>query len=317
MRVIFGYQEPIVQMGMSILMQMSVSEKTEIAHAENVKEKGFAVAAKKQGALMLPVIRPSSLSSFMDCGRRAATKLFWREIHGAGFTLRSLPAGIGAATGTATHAGMGYMLREKMLTGFLGNETEQDQRALESLSEQVAPGCTYDATSPNINTAQAQVLRQTRAYREFIAATIEPVTIEQRYEAECGNLLLSGQIDILESNGVISDLKTGTAQRSNVLQYSAYSLLLQTHGITITGAREDFIRRVAIKNPQPEPIRTQIDIGHGEHVVMATIQRLTRDYEAFIKTGDPLSFAANPMSVLCGEKWCPAFNSSFCMEHRP
>src|SRR3990167_1255568 len=129
MRVIFGYQEPIVQMGMSILMQMSVSEKTEIAHAENVKEKGFAVAAKKQGALMLPVIRPSSLSSFMDCGRRAATKLFWREIHGAGFTLRSLPAGIGAATGTATHAGMGGNLPGEKLYRFFAPPVTPAPRA--------------------------------------------------------------------------------------------------------------------------------------------------------------------------------------------
>ena len=252
----------------------------------------------------------------MDCGRRAATKLFWREIHDAGFTLRSLSAGIGAATGTATHAGMGFMLREKMLTGELGNETEQDQRALASLSEQVAPGCTYDTTSPNLNTAQAQVLRQVRSYRQHVAPKLEPVAVEQRYEAETGEMMLSGQIDALETDGIISDLKTGTVQRSNMLQYSAYSLLLRAHGFTITGAREDFIRRVAIDTPQPEPTRTLIDIGHGEHVVMATIQRIARDYEAFIKTGNPLSFAANPMSVLCGEKWCPAFNSSFCLEHR-
>lgn len=256
-----------------------------------------------------PTLRPSSLSSYMDCSRRAATKLFWREIHDAGFTLRSLSAGIGAATGTATHAGMGYMLREKMLTGELGNETEQDQRALASLSEQTAPGVTYDTTSPNMNTAQAQVLRQVRSYRQFVAPGLEPIAVEQRYEAETGGVILSGQPDVA-SDGV-HDLKTGKL-RANHPQYGCYSLLLRTHGIEVQRIIEDFVPRVAISKPQPEPQQIVYDVTICENLAVSLLGKLERDYREFMETGNPNSFLANPSSMLCSDKYCGAHGTDFC-----
>jgi hypothetical protein len=31
--------------------------------------------------------------------------------------------------------------------------------------------------------------------------------------------------------------------------------------------------------------------------------------------GDPWAFAANPSSMLCSAKFCPAYGSDFCTEH--
>lgn len=245
----------------------------------------------------------------MDCGRRAATKLFWREIHDAGFTLRSLSAGIGAATGTATHAGMGYMLREKMFTGELGNETEQDQRVLESLSEQVAPGCTYDTTSPNLNTAQAQVLRQVRSYRQHVAPKLEPVAVEHRFEAETGGIILSGQPDVATDG--VHDLKTGKL-RANHPQYGSYSLLLRSHGIEVKSIIEDFVPRVAIQKPQPEPQQIVYDVALCENIAVSLIGKLERDYREFLETGNPNAFVANPSSMLCSDRYCGAWGTNFC-----
>jgi len=245
----------------------------------------------------------------MDCGRRAATKLFWREIHDAGFTLRPLNAGIGAATGTATHVAMAFMLREKMLTGELGNETEQDQRALASLSETIAPGVTYDSTSPNLDTAQKQVLRQSKSYRLFIAPKLNPIAVEQRYEAQTSGMMLSGQPDVAADG--VHDLKTGKL-RPNHPQYGAYSLLLRTHGIETPRIVEDFVPRVSIQKPQPDPQEIIYDVAQCENVAMSLIRKLERDYKEFLETGDPNTFLANPASMLCSEKYCQAWGTNFC-----
>lgn len=260
--------------------------------------------------MTLPVIRPSSLSSFMDCGRRAATKLFWREIADAGFTLRQLSAGIGAATGTATHAAAAYSLKEKMLSGELGNETESEHRALESLKAETANGVTFDATSPNINTAEKQVLRQAKTYRIHVAAKLEPVAVEQRYEAETNGFLISGQVDVA-SNG-LRDLKTGNKPRANFAQYGLYAQLLRTHGIEVPTIVEDFVQRVAIAKPQPEPIEIAYDVALCETTAMALIRRIEKDYQEFLATGNPDAWLANPSSVLCSEKYCSAWGSDFC-----
>jgi len=259
--------------------------------------------------MTLPVIRPSSLSSYIDCGRRAATKLFWREIADAGFVLRQLSAGIGAATGTATYAAMAFMLKEKMLTGDLGNETEPDQRAMESLKEQIAPGVTFDTTSPDLNTAQRQVLRQAKSYRLYIAPKLNPVAVEQRYEAETNGMMLSGQPDVAADG--VHDLKTGKL-RANHPQYGCYSLLLRTHGIETPRIIEDFVPRISINKPQPEPQQIVYDVAQCETVAMSLIKKLERDYREFLETSDPNAFMANPSSMLCSEKYCPAHSTSFC-----
>lgn len=256
------------------------------------------------------IIRPSSLSSYMDCGRRAATKLFWREIADAGFVLRPLPASIGAATGTGTHTGMAYMLREKMLSGDLGNATECEHRALESLSEQIAPGVVYDSTSPDLNTAQKQVIRQVKSYRLYIAPKLNPIAVEQRYEAQVSDdMTLSGQVDIAE-NGV-RDLKTGKL-RPNHPQYGSYSLLLRTHGIEVPRIVEDFVPRVSLKQEQPEPQEIVYDVAQCENVAMSLIRKLERDYREFLESGDPNAFLANPSSMLCSPKYCSAHGTTFC-----
>lgn len=260
--------------------------------------------------MTLPVIRPSSLPGYADCARRGATKLFHKEITDAGFMLRQLSPGIGAATGTATHAAAAFTLQEKMLSGNLGNETEAEHRALESLKAETANGVTYDATSPDLNTAEKQVLRQAKAHRLYVAPKLEPVAVEQRYEAETNGFLLSGQIDVAAQG--LRDLKTGNKPRANFSQYGSYSLLLRTNNIEVPTITEDFIQRVTISKPQPQPVEILYDVALCETTTMAIIGKIEKDYREFMQTGNPDAFMANPSSVLCSEKYCGAFNTKFC-----
>jgi hypothetical protein len=53
-------------------------------------------------------------------------------------------------------------------------------------------------------------------------------------------------------------------------------------------------------------------VAQCENVAMSLIRKLERDYKEFLETGDPNTFLANPASMLCSEKYCPAWGTGFC-----
>src|SRR5260370_152870 len=121
------------------------------------------------------IVRASSTSSYPDCPRRGAARMFENEIKSMGYELRRLPPHIGAVTGTATHVAVYWALSEKITTGELGNQTEAESRAMESLRAGTAEGVMWDGVTTTMNTAQRQVVRQSRIYRQHVAATLSPL----------------------------------------------------------------------------------------------------------------------------------------------
>lgn len=262
------------------------------------------------------IVRASSLSGYPDCPRRAACKSWPHLIEAQGYTLNRLPAGIGAAVGTATHAGASYTLVEKMERGGLGNATEAEQRALQALDDEIREGVAWDATTVDLNTAQLQSIRQVKAYRAFVAPTVEPVQVEVRLEAEIApGWVLSGQPDVREQ-GRIRDTKTGTRPAYHGAQVGAYALLVKTVEAEVQDIAIDFIQRVSVKKPQPDPERESYEPRAAERLAWNVIQRMRGDVEAFVQSGDIAAFLPNSMSVLCGPKWCPAHGTDACRAHR-
>lgn len=269
-------------------------------------------------------IRASSLSLYPDCLRRTAARLFRYFVKLAGFELRHLPNGIGAATGTGTHAGATYSLKQKIDTGEIGNQTEAEHRALDSLKEQAAEGISWDQTSPDLNTAEKQVVRQVRAYRTHVAPTTEPIAVEEELRAKFGDRFeIVGHSDCREERR-IRDLKTGIQRRANGFQYGCYSLLARGNGFEIDELIEDYIPRNRITKPQGTPEKYPYDIQEAEKAAFAIIQRMADDLLLFqegdpsrdIEAGDPWAFLANPQSMLCSQKYCPAFGTDFCKSHK-
>jgi hypothetical protein len=262
------------------------------------------------------VIRASSLPMYPDCPRRWAARTFKRDIEAAGFELRELPEGIGAATGTATHAGVAYVNTAHMEADDFGNETERDQRALAALDEVTADGVLWDRTTGDRNTAERQILRQVRIYRDTIAPTFKPIAVEQRHEAKVGEaFVLSGTLDLAEGEN-IRDLKTGTVPRYNGSQFGAYALLRRTAGHPANGLIEDFVRRATMTKPQPEPESLPHLVEQSERMAWETINRIIEDAKKFDETGEPWAFLPNPSSTLCGDKYCPVHGTRFCRAHR-
>ena len=260
------------------------------------------------------VIRPSSLPQFADCQRRSAARMFAIQIKEAGYTLREIASSVGASVGTATHTAVASCMTTKMNTGELGNQTEDEQRGVESLEQQIGYGVSWDPTTPNLSTGQRQVVRMYRSYRGTVAERVQPRAVERRLESRTrrGNIL-SGQPDLVDDG--IRDQKTGVMHRVSLQQLGAYSLLVRAAGGEVLSLTEDYIQRVDIEKEQPEPVEFRYDVGLAERVAANTIADVEERYAKFVETGDNLVFRANPSSQLCSAKWCPCHSSTFCREH--
>ena len=282
--------------------------------------------------MIVTIIRCSTLPNWPDCPRRGATRLIPHEIAAAGHRLRHLARGIGGIVGTAVHRAAAVSLGEKAKTGHLPPASVATDAALDSLSEQLATGeIAYDGprgATHNRNDAVRQAVGMTKTYDRVIAPEVEPIIVEERYLAEVSpGLILSGQPDLIcrEPNKV-RDLKTGARPPgSHAAQVGGYSLLARSNGIDIAEAAIDFIQRVAVGKPQPDPVSKAVAIAQAETAASSILKHIESDLATFrhgdpvrrILPGDPWAFVANPASILCSPKYCSAFGTSFCHEGDP
>lgn len=251
-----------------------------------------------------------------DCNRRQASRIFQSQIRDAGYTLREIGRSVGASVGTATHTTVATAMGEKMFKGVLPPDSVCEDAGMESLKENIEKeGVIWDATTPNLNTAQKQVRRMYKVYRLTLAEELIPIAIERRIEVPTrrGNIL-SGQIDLTDEG--VRDLKTGTTKRGNIAQYGAYSMLRRAEGGDVAHIIEDFVARVSIDKPQPNPEAIPYDVNLAERVAASIIRQIEDAHDSFMDTGDNMTFTANPNSMLCMERWCPAYKTDFCQEWR-
>jgi PD-(D/E)XK nuclease superfamily len=275
------------------------------------------------------VIRASSLSRYADCPRRSSASMFRREIEDAGHKLRRLPAGVGALIGSATHRAVEFMLNGKLHdNGALPPLSAASDCGRDALQEQLAGGeVEFDATTASRAAAVGQTIQMVRVYHQAVAPLISPVHVEQRFEADVAdNIVLSGQPDLVcLEPGQIDDLKTGAREPGNHNpQIGAYSLLAKSHNLDINLGVIDFIKRVPIGKPQPEPVRITVPLAVAESAAVNVLRHVIEDLRVFregdarlgLLPGDPAAFLANPNSMLCSAKYCSAHGTSFCHEWR-
>ena len=259
-------------------------------------------------------IRASSLPSYMDCSRRAASKAVADEIRDAGYDLTKLPPSAGAALGTASHAASEFLMQRKMDTGELGPVEDGIEHAVEKFGLEIADGVVWDDATPNRNTALIQLERQVRAYVP-VMETFTPLALEMSLKADVGDgFVLSGHMDILTTAGDIRDEKYGALSRPYQSQLGAYSLLARSNGYQVTGLKIDWVQRVGKTKVQPPCQTFDYDVGESEVAAHGIIARVKQDTQAFRADPDGLwrAWPANPMSLMCSDKYCPAYGTNFC-----
>lgn len=270
-------------------------------------------------------VRASSLSSYADCPRRAAARLFRQEIEAAGYDLNTTPQGIGASVGTGVHAAAALTLTEKATTGSLAPASAVSDCAIEAYRETVVNGVLFDQKTPSSREAEHQVVTMAAAYNRVLAPRIEPIAIEEQLEADTPfGLVLTGRGDVLaREHNRIRDLKCGQKRSNHKPQLGAYSLLYKANGFEVETCAEDFLPRVGSKKPQPDPVTFPHNLETAEAAAMAILRHIADDIRVFregdyvsqVLPGDAWAFAANPSSTLCNPKYCPAHGTEWCVEH--
>lgn len=263
--------------------------------------------------MQLIKIRVSTLPSYSDCPRRAAARSWRSIIESSGFSLRSLPNSIGAAIGTGIHDGAAYIMECKR------DETEYtvsnaEELSIVSLRKNISDGIVWDKTTGNTNTAEKQIIRIIGLFAVSHAPNIKPQLVEEsRSAAIADGFELSGHPDVETATADIRDWKQGTVKRPYHSQLGGYSLLRRSQGGTRPSAlAKDFFKRVPLDKPQPPVETTLYDVDSAERAAWAIVGHIMRDIKNFIKSGDPWCFACNPMSMLCSDKFCCAWGTSFC-----
>jgi hypothetical protein len=270
------------------------------------------------------LLRPSSLQTFAGCQRRWAATQIPALVTEMGYDLRkSLPRHIGAAVGTGVHAGVAYTLEQKRENGDLGGAAEAENRAEAALVDGLQEGAIWDEATPSLPIAKTQAQRMVRSYRRHLAPIVAPLLVEQRLVADIGDgWHLSGQADTLAAGAgnTVRDLKTSAREVGNhALQLGAYGVIFQAHGLDVHGALVDHLPRVRLSAEQPPPTTHEIPLRHAVAEAWDTMDAIRGAVSEFQRRAadpsgrDPAgAFRANPSSSLCGEKWCPAFATSFC-----
>jgi len=74
----------------------------------------------------------------------------------------------------------------------------------------------------------------------------------------------------------------------------------------------DYIPRVPKSKAYPGITTTLFEPGPAKMEAYNTIRRIIQDTKAFIKSNDAGVIPANPSSILCSPKFCPAHGTDFC-----
>lgn len=271
-------------------------------------------------------IRASMLPGYSDCTRRAVAKQFKRKFQKIGYEFRELPPSVGSSVGTAVHASTAA-LNLALWRGETPNVSQAVEMAMVAMVEELSTGCIWDATTPNMNTAQGQVQRMTEVYVPRMPLTIngEPAVEiggEMGLTADCGDgWILTGHPDLIDADRLLEDTKTGAVVRPYQGQLGGYSLLVRSNKITeLAGVGMRYIPRMAKGKFQTPPVFTGYSVAQCERNAMGTIQRIKSDmllFDLSITGNRPqgdleLAFPCNQSSMMCSDKYCPARGTDFC-----
>ena len=265
-------------------------------------------------------IRASMLPGYNDCTRRAVAKQYKRKFQKLGYEFRELAPSVGSSVGTAVHISTAE-LDKALWRGEKPNLSVAVDMAVTALVEELSTGCTWDDTTPNMNTAQLQIQRMTECYTPIMPLTVngEPAVEiggEMGLQADCGDgWILTGHPDLIDANGFLLDKKTGAKMRPYQGQFGGYSLLVRSNKIIkqLSGVGMLYIARMGKTKHQTPPVLQSYGVALCEREAMGTIHRIKSDMALFDSNGDlNKAFPCNQSSMMCTPKYCPAFGTDFC-----
>lgn len=260
-------------------------------------------------------IRSSSLPGFGDCSLRESAKVWPGEFRRRDLDIRKLLPPAGAAVGTAVHHGVAEVLRNPDLPDSAGVD-----RGIHEFDTEAIDGLEWDAKTRHRDGAYTQISRMIRAKLEWARANLalNPVIIEEPLSATIEEgFILTGHLDYAEPETGATDWKTGVLDRNYIAQLGSYSLLLRSNGIPLPGLRTVFTKRCPVSKLQEPSQEFSFDVAVAEeaaYVAIKQIMRMAKDFDEEEKASRV--FPANPMSMMCTEKYCPIWGTNSCQVWR-
>ncbi len=263
---------------------------------------------------MIP-IRASTIPFWADCPRRAAAKQWPDLLRDLGYTLKTTLPSIGGAVGTGVHAAGKYFFETKNTSGVLPPVSHGEQMAIESVELETMNGATYDTTTENQDTAKKQTVALTRVFYSEVASKYIFSDLEvARSGVIPGDVKITGHSDY-ENVEELDDLKTGAHAQNCSGQLGTYSLLRVSEGKSRPVRLNQFhLPRTSLKKPVPSVKVIPYDVKQAEITAWQIINHMAWARKAFDKSKEPWAFLANPMSMMCSEKYCPAYGTEWCRE---
>lgn len=260
------------------------------------------------------MLRMSMLPGYNDCARRGAARQFREQITDRGFTLRTTQPSAGARLGDALHRVAADLLRSRADENIISSQRIQDaiEASWEIFKLKIRDGVEWDETTKNSYDAQKQL----KGMSYSIVGACQRMMPSQIEYALLGTLasglLVSGHLDVRESTGIIWDFKTGKRKPTAWSQLGGYAILGDANQLPASEVGMIFCPRVPASKEQPDIIVERLDAEEAKSAARSVIFSIEKQLEMFLTTGNPWSFPANPMSLMCSATYCPAHGTPFC-----
>lgn len=272
-------------------------------------------------------LRGSAMGGFADCARRAAFRQFAPIIvEKTGIEQKPRIFSRQARVGHAVHKRLELLLIAKdrgeqpdaeLIDTAVGEVlvTGPEQRYETDEIEPAWDGLPENDEIDSLETAQKMIGNMSDALKEAVEA-IDPAAIEPSISALIEGVEVSAHPDWLTRDHKIGDLKShkGTEPKNYIAQFGTSAAILKEIGEEVTGLQQFNIQRLKTKQ---SPLRiVEYDVKVATKYARTLIGRTANNLEAFIDSGDPESFNANPQSPLCSPRWCDAWGTEWCKVHK-
>lgn len=253
-----------------------------------------------------------------QCERSAIARGFRKELTEWGWELNDPAPHISGVIGSAFHAGVAYMLYERMNDPEKPATLSETARltALVDFRERLSKHekgvqMEEDGLASNVATAEDQLFRMLEIYTGHLNTLPPPVMVEQKIQALFRpGVIARGTFDQVTVDRVLRDHKSGSRVGWYKPQVGLYQLILESNGEPIEQVAIDFMQRTKKKRPS---VLTQVyDLADAAKMAWSLTTRIADGLEKFSVEQDPQVFNANPCAMFCDAAFCTAYKTQFC-----
>jgi hypothetical protein len=255
------------------------------------------------------VIHASRLDAYADCPLQAFAELMRPQLQKLGYQFNDLPRYITPEVGTAIHSGVAHL----HTTGStdVKSAVNESLNTLERIMEDT-PHMRFTEKMPDLAYIKAHITGFISAYVDQVLPQRSAQLIEYGMKGELlPNITYKTTLDLLTSNAILADLKSGAKITPAYNQLGFYCLLLQREGYKVNRLVLDYIlpdrsTKVYIHKP------IEYDKDACLFIVKQTLTSLIADFEVFCKTGNINHIRVNPRASTCNKAMCPLYGTSTC-----